>query len=190
MLTFATLFCLALDPGGASSSPSLALAPSHQIAVNITYPGAELSYAFRIASNWTAGLMVGANMDFFSAVVIGGRHATESWGVSYGDKDGQTDKQFWEGMGGGLFLRRWLPYGFQTDVGVRATRGSHFDSSDDDAGDASFKGLFGSLFWGNQYIAAGARVSAGLFSEPRSGDDLNEAVVIVAPLNLRLALPW
>jgi hypothetical protein len=162
-------------------------APRHQLSLEVVPLAGALGYAHRMGPDTSLGVKLGFGFDGLAPVPLAGGHFTDDWGYSYETRDGSTGKQFIEVGQIAVFVRQFLPRRFHLEVGLRLVGGLHSDSSDDDAGGATFMGGYGAVFWGNSIISLGSRVSLGMFSESRYGAaPEREVAVVINPIIVKL----
>jgi hypothetical protein len=182
MLTLALVAAVHVGEADAADG----LAPRRQLSLEAVPVAAALAFALGVAPNTSVGIKLGLGLDLLSLVPIAGGHFTDDWGLSYEARDGTTSKRYGEIAQVGLFVRHFLPDGFQLETGGRLAGGLHSDSSHDGSAGATFMGAYGALFWGSSILSIGSCVSVGFLSEPRDLSSEREVAVVVNPIILRL----
>lgn len=160
--------------------------PPNQLTLDATVLGGSIAYARRTGPGAYLGFAAGVGGDFLSAMLIGGSHFAEDWGISYEPKDGAGGELLFEILHLALFRRQTLGSGWETDYGARASVFFHYDDSDDDPGGGLFGGAYAAFLWGGRHLRVGPRVMAGVFDDAVA----NEFGVLLNPITLRLTLPW
>jgi hypothetical protein len=160
----------------------------NQLTLDLSWIGGTLGFARRVrGERLFLGAEVGLLGDYLNVMLLSGGHFAQDWGLAYDEKDGATGKHLLEIVHAAFFLRHQSSERWQLDFGARASVFLHSDSSDDDPGEATFAGLYGSLMYGSERFKVGPRVMAGLFSEGRRTQEFG---LLLVPLTARVTFAW
>jgi hypothetical protein len=192
MRTFMRLACSAFTgaaivaaAGRACLAQSTLVVPERQVHFDLSLAGLNVGFAARSASRTSFGGSIGIGGNWWNRMVIGGRHFSESGGLSYEAKDGSTDKALFELVRGTIFVRRHFDAGRQVDIGLKASGFLHSDSSDDEPGGGVFVGVnVAAMWWQWRWLRVGSEVDIGQYTEGRPEFGVN-----VAPVLVRLTIP-
>jgi hypothetical protein len=169
----------------AQSASNSSMAPERQVHFDVSGIGLNVGFAARTSPRTSFGVAVGVGGNWWNYMVLGGRHFSESNGLSYTTKDGSTDKALYELVRGTIFVRRHFDGGRQLDLGLKASGFLHSDNSDDDPGGGIFIGAnLTGMWWQWRRLRLGSELDIGAYSEGRPEFGIN-----VAPVLVRLTIP-
>jgi hypothetical protein len=184
----AAVLALTSAPIAAAQSPadSTALAPAHQLLVDVSGVGLDLGFARRTTPHSSLGLSIGVGGNWANYMLIAGGHFAEAGGLAYAPKDGASSKEMFELVRASLFSRHYFASGRQLDLGLKVSTFLHLDTSDDDPGAGAFIGLAATPIWKRWgHLALGSEIDAGAYLESSA----TEFGINVAPAFIRISIP-